>query len=75
MTRIVSRRELVLPLACGKDNFLKMAVILMNIQDRDKRGGKIKCKRGKVLYMIGNAGMELPLIVFVIQNENFFSRY
>ena len=65
----------MLPLACGKDNFLKMAVILMNIQDRDKRGEKIKCKRGKVLYMIGNAGMELPLIVFVIQNENFFSRY
>ena len=49
-----------------------MAVILMNLQDRDKRGGKTKCKIGKVLYMVGNAGMELPLIAFVIQNENFF---
>ena len=44
----------------------------MNLQDRDKRGGKTKCKIGKVLYMVGNDGMELPLIAFVIQNENFF---
>lgn len=64
----------MLSLACGKNNFLKMAVILVNIQDKDKRGGKNKCKRGKVLYMVGNAGVELPLIVFVNQNENFLSR-
>lgn len=51
-----------------------MAVVLVNIQDKDKRGGKNKCKRGKVLYMVGNAGVELPLIVFVNQNENFLSR-
>lgn len=39
-----------------------MSVILI-YRIRGKKE-KNKCKRGEGVYMVGNAGMELPLIIF-----------
>ena len=64
-TSIENKKELMFSLTYGK-KWLKN-VSNTNLYEKEEREGTNQCKRVEGVYMVGNARMELPLIIIVNQ--------